>query len=315
MKQMRLWLDGLLLGLLLLAACSYADPKTPAPTAPVDPPTATPLPAPPTATPEPLAALVNNEPILLADYERQVARIETSMIAAGQDPNSAEGQAALTADRAWVLNILIEQRLIVQAARAAGITVTDAEVDANIQALSAEVGEASFQQWLNDQMMTLEELRATLRDEMIATRILNQVVEQVPTRAEHIQVRHILVFTEAEAQQILGQLQAGGDFAALAGAYSQDLNTRDNGGDLGYFPRGVLTAPEVEAAAFELQPGQIGGIVPSNLGFHLIQVVTRTPDMEVSPENLRLLQDKAVRDWLDGLRGAASIQRFVETTP
>lgn len=315
MKYTRLWLGGLLMGLWLLAACTYADPTTPAPTTPPEPPTATPIPATPTATPEPLAALVNNDPIWLADYQRQMARYEASMTSAGQDPATAEGQAALAAGRAWVLDILIDQRLIVQAANAAGITVSDAELDATVASLRAEVGEEAFQQWLAQEGMTLEEMRATLHNEMLATRMSNQVVAQIPTHAEHIQARHILVATEAEAQQILGQLQAGGDFAALAGVYSQDLSTRDSGGDLGYFPRGVLTAPEVEVAAFALQPGQISGIVPSGLGYHLIQVVTRTPDMEISPENLHLLQDTAVRAWLDGLRETAIIQRFVETTP
>jgi parvulin-like peptidyl-prolyl isomerase len=313
MKHTRLWLGGLLMILWILAGCAYSDPTTPAPTASPQPPTATP--APPTATPEPLAALVNNEPILLADYERQVARYVASMTSAGQDPTTAEGQATLESGRSWVLDVMIDQRLIVQAALAAGITVSDADLDTTLQGLRAEVGEAPFNQWLENEGMTLEEMRAVLRNEMLATRMSNQIAEQVPSRAEHVQARHILVATEAEAQQILGQLQAGGDFAALAGVYSQDLSTRDSGGDLGYFPRGVLTAPEVEAVAFELQPGQVSGIVQSALGYHLIQVVTRVPDMEITPENMRLLQDTAVRDWLDGLHATANIQRFVETTP
>lgn len=313
MTHIRLWLGGLLMILCILAGCTYSDTATPAPTAPPEPPTATPVP--PTATPEPLAALVNNEPIMLADYEHQVARYIASMTSAGQDPATAEGQAALESGRIWVLDVMIDQRLIVQAALAAGITVSDADLDTTIQGLQAEVGEESFKQWLENEGMTLEDMRATLRNEMLATRMSNQIAEQVPTRAEHVQARHILVATEAEAQQILGQLQAGGDFGALAGVYSQDLSTRDSGGDLGYFPRGVLTAPEVEAVAFELQPGQISGIVPSALGYHLIQVVTRVPDMEITPENMRLLQDKAVRDWLNGLHAAANIQRFIETTP
>jgi hypothetical protein len=44
----------------------------------------------------------------------------------------------------------------------------------------------------------------------------------------------------------------------------------------------------------------------------VVQVVERTPDQEVSPENLRLLRDQAVRGWLDELRESADIQIFVE---
>jgi parvulin-like peptidyl-prolyl isomerase len=102
---------------------------------------------------------------------------------------------------------------------------------------------------------------------------------------------------------------------SLARTYSQDTSTRDTGGDLGFFPMGILTAPEVEAAAFALQPGQISDIIQSSMGYHIVQVVERVPDMEIDPENLRLLREKASRAWLEGLRAAANIQRFVSTTP
>jgi len=76
-------------------------------------------------------------------------------------------------------------------------------------------------------------------------------------------------------------------------------------------PRGILTSPEVEEAAFALQPGQISGVIHSALGYHIVQVVDRVPDQEISAENLRLLRDRAVREWLDGLRQQADIQIFV----
>jgi parvulin-like peptidyl-prolyl isomerase len=83
------------------------------------------------------------------------------------------------------------------------------------------------------------------------------------------------------------------------------------GGDLGFFPRGVLTSETVENAAFALQPGQVSEPVQSELGYHIVQVVDRNPDQEIAPENLRLLKDQAVRAWLDDLRASADIQVFV----
>jgi parvulin-like peptidyl-prolyl isomerase len=142
-----------------------------------------------------------------------------------------------------------------------------------------------------------------------------RIVEGVPTTAEHVHARHILVDTSSEAERILAQLQAGADFAALARAHSQDTSTRETGGDLGFFPRGILVAPEVEEAAFALQPGQVSGVVSSALGYHLVQVVERDPDRPVSPESLRLLQDRAVQEWIEGLWAQAVVERFVQTTP
>ncbi len=300
-------------GMLIMTACE-AQPSTPLP------PTqnqatgqtqAQSLPASSTATKVPLAAMVNGEPLPLSEYERQIASYEASMAAAGQDPSTPEGQEKLAQDRKWILDRLIEQMLIEQAAHQAGLTVSDADVEADIQSLRQQKGEAGFQQWLQQEGMSEDDLRQTMKHEMLASKMINQIASSVPTHAEHIHARHILVNTEAEAQQILAQLQAGADFASLARTYSQDTSTRDNGGDLGFFPRGGLTSPEVEEAAFSLQPGQISGVVHSALGYHIIQVIERVPDMEVSPDNLRRLQKSAVQTWLDGLWANADIQRYV----
>ncbi|HOT93242.1 MAG TPA: peptidylprolyl isomerase [Anaerolineae bacterium] len=316
MKQTKIWLWAVLLGLLAFTACTelntpIAQPvTTPVSTNTPEPPTATPSP-----TPEPQAALVNGQPLLLADYEREVALYAASMAAAGQDVTTPEGQAALAQGRELVLEMLINQLLIEQAANAAGVTVSDEELDATIATLRAETGEEAFQQWLVDQGMSLEDFRKRLRSDTIATRMANRAVENVPTHAEHVHARHILANTEAEARQILSQLQAGGDFVSLARTYSQDVSTRDTGGDLGFFPKGILTAPEVEAAAFALQPGQISDVIQSSMGYHIVQVLERVPDMEIDPENLRLLREKASREWIEELRAAANIQRFVSFKP
>ncbi len=316
MGRARTWVWVMLAGLVILAACV----DTPVPTGQsVTPAVNTATPAPPTATPsptpEPQAALVNGQPLLLADYEREVALYAASMAAAGQDVTTPEGQEALAQGRELVLEMLINQMLIEQAAGAAGVTVSDEELDATIATLRAETGEEAFGQWLVDQGMSLEDFRKRLRSDTIATRMANRAVESVPTHAEHIHARHILVNTEAEARQILSQLQAGGDFVSLARTYSQDVSTRDTGGDLGFFPRGILTSPEVEAAAFDLQPGQISDVIQSGMGYHIVQVIERVPDMEIDPENLRLLREKASRAWLEELRATANIQRFVSSTP
>ncbi len=315
-------LTGLfLVGVLGLTACTdtAAVPTTPAASAAT---TVAPTPAvvaestaAPAPTTEPAAVLVNGEAIPLAEYERQMARYEAAMVAAGQDPGTPAGAQALAEARQWVLDRLIEQVLIMQAAPARGVVVSDAEVDASIQSLAQDIGQEALDQRLIAEGLTLAELKADLKREMTASQVVEQIVTAVPASAEHVNARHIVVGVEQEARQILTQIQTGADFAALAQAYSQDAFTRDRGGDLGYFPRGVLTSPEVEAVAFDLQPGQVSDVVQSALGFHIVQVLDRVAEMEVSPENLRLLKDKAVREWLDALWAQADIQRYVATTP
>jgi len=105
---------------------------------------------------------------------------------------------------------------------------------------------------------------------------------------EQVNVRHILIKTptpgpdgkvdpnavkaaEKKAEDVLAQLKAGGDFAALAKKYSDDTASAQNGGSLGWIERG-RTVPEFEKAAFSLKKGETSGLVQSTYGFHIIRV-------------------------------------------
>jgi peptidyl-prolyl cis-trans isomerase D len=89
----------------------------------------------------------------------------------------------------------------------------------------------------------------------------------------------------AEADDLLKQLQAGGNFAALAKKYSDDPGTKNNGGDLGFFSRGEMVKP-FEEAAFSLKPGQMT-IVQSQYGYHIIKVDEVEPAGTDAPEKVR----------------------------
>ncbi len=103
---------------------------------------------------------------------------------------------------------------------------------------------------------------------------------QVP---ERVRVAHILIApkpgkdgkpddaaAKAKADDLLKQLKAGGDFAALAKANSDDPGSAQQGGELGWVSR-KQTVPEFESAAFGLNPGQLSGVVHSQFGYHIIK--------------------------------------------
>ncbi len=77
-----------------------------------------------------------------------------------------------------------------------------------------------------------------------------------------------------EAERVLGEIEAGGDFATLARQFSDDSASGREGGDLGWFGRGPMV-PSFEEAAFGATPGQVVGPVESPYGWHLIQVLDR----------------------------------------
>jgi hypothetical protein len=81
---------------------------------------------------------------------------------------------------------------------------------------------------------------------------------------------HILVKTEVEANTVLQELKGGAKFEDLAKKYSSDKASAQAGGDLGEFKRGDLM-PEFESTVLRLKPGEISGVVRSQVGFHVIK--------------------------------------------
>lgn len=325
----------LLVGSLLLAGCDLPGQSTPPPT-PVPPtPTTAPMapvgaqaaaPAVTTApgeTPPPaaaagaeaqLAAKVNGQPIYLADYEKQVAQFETAMVAQGADMNSEGSKQQLAQVRRQILEAMIDQMLIEQAAGEYGVTITDEEVEAKAQE-SIQQGQTQeqFQQWLTDNNMTYDEFKKTLRSQLLAARMFDQVTASTATTADQVHIRHILMDKEDVAQKVLAELQAGGDFAALAQQYSIDDSTRANGGDWGWFPQGLdLIPPELEAEAFRLQPGQMSNIIHSQFGYHIIKIEARETGRALSAEMLQAAKQKTFAQWLAKRRESASIERLVQ---
>lgn len=103
---------------------------------------------------------------------------------------------------------------------------------------------------------------------------------------EEVQARHILVRVpfggsdvekreaKEKATNILEWLRKGEKFETLAARYSEDPNSKDNGGELGYFPRGKMPKA-FDSAAFSLKPGEISDIVETDHGYHIINVENR----------------------------------------
>jgi parvulin-like peptidyl-prolyl isomerase len=297
----RRWLTtASLAGALLLAGCSgplgplIAGSPTPSPTL-----------APPTAAPPPLAAQVNGESIELAEFEEEVARFEAAQGDLGTN------LATLEDYRGQVLQALIDRRLLSQGARATGLTVDQAAVSGKVDQLAAGLGSnEAMGAWLAENGYSLESFMASLAEEMEAERMVAQIAAGVPASADQVHGRHVLVASREEAEGLLQELAAGADFAALAQAASLDLSTRPVGGDLGWFPRGYLTVPEVEEAAFSLQPGEVSGIVESGLGFHIVQTIEHS-EHPLSPDALQRMQQLAVQSWLTSQRQTATIEILV----
>ncbi len=265
-----------------------------------------------TASPgEGLAALVNGQPISSADYERQVEQVEAFFQQEGLDAESDEGRERLAQARRQVLEQMIDQELIGQAAAEMGISVSDEELEASIAGIIEQSGgEDGFNQSLAATGTTYDDFRQMLLDQLLSEAVYRSVTESIESVAEQVHARHILLPTREMAEEVLARLQAGEDFAYLAREYSEDISSRETGGDMGFFPRGVMPA-EVEEVAFGLEVGELSGIVESQFGFHVLQVLERD-EREIAVEVFESLRQQTFMQWLEEQRASASIQRFVD---
>jgi len=314
----RVWLLAWVMGLFLVGGCvgcrSTPEPPTVSPVTLPPPTPDQPTVAPTPTFSEPLAALVNGEPIFLDDYLVQVMQAEQALISQGVDADTAEGQQALAEARRRVLDAMIEQVIILQVADREGILVSDEAVDRAVQQSIADAGgEEQFQTWLQANSLTADDYRQALHAQLVAQALFQQVTRDVPTVAEQVHARHIALTTEEEARQVLERLRSGEDFATLAQRFSQDATTRDNGGDLGFFPRDLLLSPEIEEVAFSLAPQQIGDVVRTQFGqYHIVQVLEREENRPLPEDVLHRLYENAFEGWLSEQLAASEILRFVE---
>jgi len=261
------------------------------------PATPTPAPSPtPTVTPIPLAVSVNGEGITMPEFESELARYQQAQAALSDT-------VSLEVATQTVIDNLIDNLLLGQAAAAQGYIVDDAEVQSRMDNLSAQLGSAeTLAAWESAHGYTEADFRSELRREIAAAWRRDQIVASVPTIAEQVHVKQILRYNADEAQQALAYLKAGWNFNDLAAQYDPVIK-----GELGWFPRGYLSEPTIEEAAFALQPGQFSDVVQTQAGYHILFVTERDPARPLSPDALLTLQERAVQDWLTQRRNESTI--------
>jgi len=80
------------------------------------------------------------------------------------------------------------------------------------------------------------------------------------------------------------------------------------GGELGWFPRGYLILPQIEEAVFNLQPGEYTEVIESVYGFHIVQVLERELDRELTQDALIQKQREALMEWLTEQKSLSLIE-------
>ena len=287
------------LGVFWLSACNNN------PTSPTPPPLASDASATPSitataintsytpSTPDPslpLAAKINGQGITFEEYQAELSRAQ-----------AASSISLTTYSDAQVLQNLIDEVLLAQAAGEAGFIPDEALLQARIAQLGLD--EQALQDWLTSNEYSQASFEQALSRSIAAAWMRDQIIASVPSTAEQVHARQILLYNSDEAKNVYAQLQAGSDFATLAAQY-EPLAL----GDLGWFPKGYLTTPELDDPIFSLQPGEYTPVIETILGFHIVQVIERDPQHPLSPGALQTTKVQAIQNWLAERQSLSDIQ-------
>ncbi len=236
----------------------------------------------------------------------------------GDPQGGRPGDEQLTLQRLQVLRTLIDNEIILQRAEKEGLLATDADVEAKFAELRTPYTQEEFQKLLGDRKMTAEDLKTQLRRELSVEKLINKETTSHITITDKeitdfynankssfnktepmIHMARILVTPQPDAnvrnlkndkaqddmqarkkiQRIYELLQQGGDFAGLAENYSEDANSVQTGGDLGFIGESALDKAnaDLRKAVMALQPGQISPVIPTPEGYTILKVLAREP--------------------------------------
>lgn len=253
------------------------------------------------SVPPDAVALVAGTPVPRTAFDRFFAQTESAYKAQGaQFPKTGtQGYELLKAE---AVDLLVQRIEFQKEADLLGVAVTDAEVEKRLGELKDQYfqgDEAKYQEELKKTSLTDADVRDNLRANLLSQKLFDEVTKNVTVSDADLQkyyndhkdafttpasrdVAHILVDTQAKADELYKQLQGGADFAKLAEANSKDTASAKVGGKLTAHQDGSLVAP-FEKVAFELKTGEISQPVQTQYGWHIIKALTDTVPAVVDP--------------------------------
>lgn len=247
-----------------------------------------------------VVAVVGKNIILQSDIENQYMQYRMQ--------GSIEGSSS--AIRCAILEEMLFQKLMLNQAELDSLTVTDAEVDMELnRRISELVGRAGSQEKLeeifNRNMSEIkDELRRLVMEKSLQDKVRAEILKGVTVAPAEVKAYYQsipidsipMVETQYEIMQIVKRppvsvdeklavknqlyqirkriLEGESSFSTMAVLYSEDPGSARKGGELGFTGRGEF-APEFETAAFNLRDGEISEVVETKFGFHIIQLIER----------------------------------------
>lgn len=263
-------------------------------------------------------ASVNGKYITMHEYKERMQMSKGQYAKQmGVDFKTANGEKAFKELRGQILQDLVITKVMLGNAEQEKIVVSLDSVRQEIKKIKAENfknNEAEFEKALKRNNISKDNLEKVLMERQTIQKLLEKMFDrdlkvsdtelkkiydsskenyQV---AEQVQAKHILVKDEKTAKDLISKINSGSDFDKLAKEFSLDTGSKVNGGDLGFFAKGMMV-PEFEKACFvELKNGEVTQKpVKTQFGFHVIKRITNKPKQQKTFEEVKENMQKSIR--------------------
>lgn len=179
--------------------------------------------------------------------------------------------------------------------------VSDDDVDKEVEKAKNQYGDQFKNVLKNNGLKDEADFKNQIKFKLAMNEAIKKSITEKDVKDHYkpeIKASHILVSDENEAKEIKKKLDAGASFEELAKQESQDLLSKEKGGDLGYFNSGRMV-PEFETAAYKLKVGQISNPVKSPNGYHIIKLTDKKdlkPYDEVKDSIRKHLEEERIAD-------------------
>ncbi len=280
----------------------------------------------------PAVALWNGGEVRVPEMVAELERARRELRPRGENAGDV---AVVTSEqlpvfRRTVLAQVVERKLLSAAAKQAGVSIGDRDLEDALRAHQSStltdeakpaVLDAAAKQRLNEDLVIDRFLVRTVAARVaISPDEVKAYYDAHPDefqRSEQVRCSQITVAKREEAEALAVQLRRGADFAAVAREQSM-TDDKVRGGDLGWFGKGRMP-PAFEKACFELRRGRVSEVVETEYGFHLFKLVDRRearrlplPDVEARIElNLRRQRvAEAQKALVEKLRAEVGVQLF-----
>ncbi|MFW6020131.1 MAG: peptidylprolyl isomerase [Bacteroidales bacterium] len=279
-----------------------------------------------------IIAIVGNNVIFYSDVENQYMQYVM------QGNSEEEGM------RCQIFEEMLFQKMLLNKAEIDSITVEDSQVnnelDRRMRYFIQQIGsEKKLEEYYNKSIVELkEEMRSSIREQLLARQVQEKLTSDVsitpsevkdyynsvprdslPKVPEQYKIAEITLIPEVsyeDKKKIKEKLRGlrerildGSSFKVLAGLYSEDPGSADNGGEVGMFSRGEMY-PEFEAAAFDLDKGEISPVIETEAGFHIIKLIEREGEY-VNARHILLRKKVSADKLMDTKFKADSLRQLI----